>query len=155
VRTTFFTILSGTAARRGAPASYLEVRAAHPRKSGTVRFNLSAISADLPTCAGCHVTHQHIVTIGVVVTVHYQPGAHPTWRTAVRFGRPFPRTPVGGGGSDHTGLGGGNSPAGSGGSCSGLDCGDTGLGGGDAPPLGGGGDAPPAGGSASCSGLDC
>ena len=37
----FFTVVAGTAARAGAPVSYLEVRAAHPRKSGKVRFNLA------------------------------------------------------------------------------------------------------------------
>ena len=42
VRTTFFTVVAGTAARRDAPVSYLEVRAAHPRRSGKVRFNLNA-----------------------------------------------------------------------------------------------------------------
>jgi hypothetical protein len=122
VRTKFFTILSGTAARRGAPASDLEVRAAHPRKSGMVRFNLSAISADLPPCAGCHVTHERIVTIGVTVIVHYDPEAHPAWHTTVQFGRKFPRIPSGAGGSGGTGgtgLGGGD---GSAGTCSGLDC---------------------------------
>jgi hypothetical protein len=127
VRTRFFTILSGTAARRRAPASYLVVRAAHPRRSGTVRFNLSAISADLPSCSGCHVAHQHIVTIGVLVIVRFDRGARPAWHTTVQFGRPFPRTPASGGNrhtNGNTGLGGGgsDSPAGGSGSCSGIDC---------------------------------
>ena len=78
VRTTFFTVVAGTAARTGAPASYLEVRAAHPRRSGKC--------GSTSTASSLRGTPGFGVVIGVTVTVHYQPGAHPQWRTAVRFG---------------------------------------------------------------------
>jgi hypothetical protein len=138
VKARFFTILVGTAARRGAPASYLEVRAAHPRRSGIVRFNLSAEVTEFDQSGGAGVP------IGVTVIVHYQPGSHPAWRTTVQFGRAFSPTSGHGGSSGSTGAG----------TCSGLDCGgDGGLGGGDTGLGGGTGDSPAGGGS--CSGLDC
>jgi hypothetical protein len=117
VRSTFFSVRVGTAARPGAPAGYLEVRAAHPRKSGKVRFNLNADWTNPSDTRG------EGVVIGVTVTVHYQPGAHPRWRTAVRFGRFIPpgggNTGVGGNGGGGVVLG----PGGGGGAvCSGPGC---------------------------------
>jgi hypothetical protein len=119
IRSTFYTVLVGTAAKPGAPAGLLLVRAAHPRRSGTARFNLSGISADLPACRGCHVTHEQIAVIGVTVKVVYRPGLHPSWTTSVRFGRKF-----GGSHADTSGggttLGGGSGSGGDDPSCSGT-----------------------------------
>ena len=104
-----------------------------------MRFNLSAEVTEFDQSGGAGVV------IGVTVIVHYQPGAHPAWRTTVQFGRAFSPT-TGHGSSGGTGTGTGT------GTCSGLDCGGDGG-------LGGGGvslpdpDPPPGGGT--CSGLDC
>jgi len=103
VRTTFFSVRIGTAARAGAAASYLEVRAAHPRKSGRAQFNLRATSAKV----GGHASEG--VVMGVTVLVHYQPGSHPRWLTVVSFGRAFPH---GGGGGGRGGGGGGSTGSG-------------------------------------------
>jgi hypothetical protein len=118
VRTSFFSVRVGTAARPGAPAGYLEVRAAHPRRSGKVRFNLVADWTNPEDTRG------EGVVIGVTVTVHYQPGSHPRWRTAVRFGRFFPPAGGQGGGKGGGGvvLGPGSGSGGDGPVCNGLDC---------------------------------
>ena len=119
VRTTFFTVVAGTAARRDAPVSYLEVRAAHPRRSGKVRFNLNATSWDLAQ------THGIRVVIGVTVTVDYRPGARPQWRTAVPFGRAFGLGSGGGSGGSGGGVslpGGGSGDSPGDPACSGLSC---------------------------------
>jgi hypothetical protein len=72
-----------------------------------VRFNLWGISADLPACRGCHVTHEQLAVIGVTVKVEYLPGRHPSWKTSVRFGRKFVKHHAGtsGGGTTFGGSG--------------------------------------------------
>ena len=101
-------------------SSYLEVRAAHPRRSGKVRFNLDADLARTwrrRTGSG--------VVIGVTVTVDYRPGARPQWRTVVRV-RTGVRSRIGGGsggsggGVSLPGGGSGDSPGDP--ACSGLSC---------------------------------
>ncbi len=125
VRSTFYTVLVGTAAKAGAPAAFLVVRAAHPRRSGTVRFNLTGISADLPDCRGCDVMHEQSAVIGVTVKVAYRRGLHPSWKTSVRFGRWFHSSHAGTSGGTSSGggggviLGGGDGNGAGDGSCSG------------------------------------
>jgi hypothetical protein len=116
VRTTFFSVRVGTAAREGAPASYLEVRAAHPRRSGRAHFNLQATSLDVDG------HHGQAVAIGVTVLVHYQPGSHPRWLTVVAFGRAFTDGGGSGGGGGGVVLGPGSGSGGDGPVCNGLDC---------------------------------
>ena len=59
----------------------------------------AGISADLPACRGCHVTHEQIAVIGVTVKVVYRPGLHPSWKTSVRFDRKFVKHHAGASGS--------------------------------------------------------
>jgi hypothetical protein len=120
VRSRFYTVRIGTASSRGsAPASYLELTAAHPRKSGRVLVRLWAERIEHPTPGA---THAQLVPLKVTVTVRYTPGAHPTWTTSVKLGWPKVKNsgaPAGSG--DNFGSGGdGGGLAGDDGTCVGC-----------------------------------
>ena len=86
VRSRFYTVRIGTASsNHSAAASYLELRAAHPRKSGRVLVKLWAERIEHATPG---TTHAQLVPLKVTVTVRYTPGATPAWKTSVRLGWP-------------------------------------------------------------------
>jgi uncharacterized membrane protein YgcG len=101
-------------------ASYLELRAAHPRKSGRVLVKLWAERIGHATPG---TTHAQLVPLKVTVTVRYTPGATPAWKTSVRLGWPKVKSTgatggnVGFGGSSGDGSG---SNAGGSGACVGC-----------------------------------
>ena len=89
VRSRLYTVRIGAATgRSGAAASYLELRAAHPRKSGRVLLKLWAERIEHLSSGEIHA---QLVPLKVTVSVRYTAGASPAWKTSVVLGWPSRR----------------------------------------------------------------